>query len=40
MNKNSFFTDPDTVRLLLVLLTLTILILGAGAPGTPGGFGG
>jgi hypothetical protein len=32
--------DSRTIRLLLVLLTLILFILGAGAPGAGGGFSG
>jgi multisubunit Na+/H+ antiporter MnhB subunit len=32
--------DSRTIRLILVLLTLILFILGAGAPGAGGGFSG
>jgi hypothetical protein len=32
--------DSNQVRLIIALLSLIIFVLGAGAPDTPGGFGG
>jgi hypothetical protein len=32
--------DAQKIKLILVLVTLALFVLGAGAPGTPGGFGG
>ena len=32
--------DARYIRLILVLLTLILFVLGAGAPGTSGGFSG
>jgi hypothetical protein len=32
--------DSNQIRLIIVLLSLILFVLGAGAPDTPGGFGG
>jgi hypothetical protein len=37
---NAAKLDAQKIKLILVLVTLALFVLGAGAPGTPGGFGG
>jgi hypothetical protein len=37
---NAVKLDAQKIKLILVLVTLALFVLGAGAPGTPGGFGG
>ena len=32
--------DVTKIKLILIVITLALFVLGAGAPGTPGGFGG
>jgi hypothetical protein len=32
--------DAAKIKLILIVITLALFVLGAGAPGTPGGFGG
>jgi hypothetical protein len=39
--KTKFATlDAAKIKLIMSVITLTLFVLGAGAPGTPGGFGG
>jgi hypothetical protein len=40
LSLNPAVIDGRYLRLLLVLLTLSLFVLGAGAPGTTSGFGG
>jgi len=40
IKSNAAKLDAQKVKFILVLITLTLFVLGAGAPGTPGGFGG
>jgi hypothetical protein len=40
IKSNAAKLDAQKIKLILVLVTLALFVLGAGAPGTPGGFGG
>jgi hypothetical protein len=40
IKSNAAKLDTQKIKLILVLVTLALFVLGAGAPGTPGGFGG
>jgi len=40
IKSNAAKLDAQKIKLVLVLITLVLFVLGAGAPGTPGGFGG
>jgi len=40
LKNNLALLDAPKIKLILIVGTLILFVLGAGAPGTPGGFGG
>jgi len=40
LKTNLAWLDASKIKLVLIVVTLILFVLGAGAPGTPGGFGG